>query len=146
MEWEYLTRDWRFVGPDRDQWPGRERYAAGLAKQEEERRASSSLLGSLGSLGFGPNDRLVGEEGDRLGADYVEWRERAERDYLNEIGAAGFELVSVSREVIRESRMASTYVYAFPIIRCHAYFKRAAAQGAPDAPTRRIGFQAPPGD
>jgi hypothetical protein len=142
MQWEYLTRDWRFVGPDRDEWPGRERYAAGLAQQEKERGASSHLFGSLG---FGPNDRLVGEEGDRLGADYVDWRESAERDYLNEIGAAGFELVSVSREVARESRGPGMYFYAFPIIRCHAYFKRTAVPGAPEAPTRRIGFQAPAG-
>ncbi|MGD0247841.1 MAG: hypothetical protein ABSB75_02200 [Candidatus Limnocylindrales bacterium] len=96
---------------------------------------------------LGLNDRLAGEEGDRLGADYVEWREKAERDYLNEIGAAGFELVSVGREVVRESSGPGlTHFYAFPIIRCHAYFKRTAVPGAPEAPTRRIGFQPPVGD
>jgi acyl-CoA thioesterase FadM len=89
----------------------------------------------------------VGEEGDRLGADYLEWREKAEWDYLNEIGAAGFELVSVSREVVRESSTSGmTHFYAFSIIRCHAYFKRPAVPGAPEPPTRQIGFQPPAGD
>ena len=140
MQWEYLTLDWRFAGPDLDKWPGQERYAAGLAQQEEGRRNRGSMLVALSSYGL-RSDRFRGEEGDRLGAEYVTWREDTEQEYLNEIGAAGYELVSVSREVTRQSSGAGLYSYAFPRIRCHAYFKREVVPNAPEPTRRRIGFQ-----
>jgi hypothetical protein len=136
MQWEYLTRGWTFAGPGRDDWPGLAGYSAGLERQEDERATS----GGFASLALPFNrDRLQGEQGDNLERDYTDWRTQAELDYLNEIGAAGFELVSVSREVRR-----TDFSY-YPVIRAYAYFKRAAQPGAPEPPRRRIGFQAPDG-
>jgi hypothetical protein len=142
-QWEYLTRDWRFVGPGVDDWPGRAAYEEGLARQRAAREGSNqALVSSL--LDFSSEDEFEGPEGERLAEEYVAWRERAELEYLNEIGAAGFELVSVSREIMREFRAGrhTTFLH-FPVIRTHAFFKRTVEVDAPEPPHRTIGFAAP---
>ena len=131
MPWEYLTCRWQFVGPDLDDWPGREAYAEGLRRRDE---APSVIAGAEPA---GPPDLLATEEGLRLEAQYRDWRYQVELEYLNEIGAAGFELVSVSRET---ERLQDAY---HPTIRVHAYFKRPAEVDAPEPPSRRIGFLSP---
>jgi hypothetical protein len=131
VAWEYLTCSWQFVGPDLDEWPGREAYAEGLRKRDE----APSVI--AGAEPVGPRDLLDTEQGRRLEAKYRDWRYLVELEYLNEIGAAGFELVSVSRET---ERLADSY---HPLIRAHAYFKRPAEDNAPEPPHRRIGFVSP---
>jgi hypothetical protein len=131
MPWEYLTCSWQFVGPDVDDWPGREAYAEGLRKRDE----APSVI--AGAEPIGPPDLLDTDEGQRLELEYRNWRYRVELEYLNEIGAAGFELVSVSRDT---ERLTEAY---HPIIRAHAYFKRPAEDNAPEPPRRRIGFLSP---
>jgi hypothetical protein len=131
MPWEYLTCSWQFVGPDLDDWPGREAYAEGLRKRDEEPTVIA------GAEPIGPPDLLDTDEGQGLELEYRNWRYRVELEYLNEIGAAGFELVSVSRDT---ERLTEAY---HPIIRAHAYFKRPAQEDAPEPPRRRIGFLSP---
>lgn len=153
MAWEYLTRSYRFQGPDADDWPGRERYADLLREQIAEREArEKARQGGLGYMSsryigrIGHEEVVESEEGERLAAAYRAWRDRVELDYLNEFGEAGFELVAVTRDVRRERNTPDfTFIYAFPVISVFCYFKRPKTPNAPEPPKRSIGFQ-PPGE
>lgn len=126
-EWEYQAVGWSFWSPRYDDWPG-------AAPYEERYQAEVKAMGR-GLLRF--NDRLE-EDPDGLFDRYTEWRDDAENQYLDEVGRAGFELVALHREVLRESGF-------FPHILVRAYFKRPRSAEAPPMP-RPIGFQAPSGE
>lgn len=149
--WEYTTARWWFLGPEVDEWPEGERYSALLDEQvrvedEERERARGSanwLAGIAATSDVVWRHYLKGKEGDELRARYREWRDTAERDALNEYGAAGFELVSVIRQEVTElDRGRFTVLLAEPEIQVYCYFKRQRFADAPPPPV--IGFQ-PPG-
>lgn len=145
LEWEYVTRSYQFYGAAYDDWPGRERYAELLAEAERDRaqrRTQNDYL-LTGIRNAGSELAPEGHEADRLADEYLDWRESIEPEYLNEFGAAGFELVSVSRTVERQAnRQDYTFYFAFPRIQVFCYFKRLKVVDAPEPPKRTIGFQA----
>jgi hypothetical protein len=141
MEWEYLTREWSFVDAVEDDWPKRREYAEKMLQQIERKRAAREARHKRGS--FDPSDLVIdplgedileGPEGDRLINEYMRWRMTEEAAYLNEFGAAGFELVSITRH-------RSPAGYRIPPVDVFAYFKRPHLPDAPAAPSRKIGFQ-----
>jgi len=70
MGWEYLIRSWAFVGPERDDWPGRAAYVAGVEQQEA---AAAGPLGIGFGLLVGTVDLLRGEAGDQMRGAYLQW-------------------------------------------------------------------------
>jgi hypothetical protein len=146
MEWEYVTREWSFVDPVEDDWPRRREYAQLMLQQldrkrteREARKQASRGLGGIEFAAFEMPDPLAediveGPEGDRLIDEYMRWRTSEESAYLNEFGAAGFELVSITRH-------RSPLGYRIPPVDVFAYFKRPRLPEAPPAPSRTIGFQ-----
>ena len=142
MQWEYLTTYWAFVGPIDDEWPGYARYVELMDQQkvrkaaEKQAAAERDPYGLAMSVPFDPDeyDVLEGPEGDDLIRQYLQWRIDEEHDYLNEFGAAGFELVSISRH-------QGPITQTMPQVDVFAYFKRPVMPDAPPPPSRTIGFQ-----
>jgi hypothetical protein len=115
-EWEYLVFRWSFAGPLRDDWPKRDEYLS-----EYDRAAK------IRPAGGGIARQLDDPEVDRLQSEYWDWRYETEWGYLNEFGAAEFELVNYQRD---DKAMM------------HAAFKRQKRSGSQPAP-RPLGFRPP---
>ena len=91
MEWEYATERIVFVGPRGDDWPYQRRWRS-LVDDYRQRKAGT--LGRVMTRG----DMPEGEEAEELRERYLQWRDSAEQGWLNDMGAAGFELISVFRD------------------------------------------------
>jgi hypothetical protein len=91
---------------------------------------------------WGHEESVEGPEGDELAEQYFAWQSATELEYMNEIGSAGFEMVSMTREVQREQRHPDYVLhFAFPVVRVHCSFKRPKSPDSPGPPTRQIGFR-----
>lgn len=121
--WDYLAVSWSFEGPLADTWPARDAYQAGL---------DAALARDI------PEDLHLPPEMDQLDETYIEWRSNAENKYLNDMGAAEYELVALHRDVVRERMLR------WPYISVRAYFKRESRAGLPSAPPNPIGFRVRP--
>ena len=150
-QWEYIIRRWEFRGPDLDDWRGHDEYIAALEAQKAQRAEaeasarSANPLGSLAAISlrnWSVEEEVEGDLGERLAEAYLAWRDQAEVDLLNELGDAGFEMISMTRQR-RDERRDPTHVfyYAFPIIAVHCSFKRQKQVRAPEPPHREIGFR-----
>jgi len=128
ITWEYRAESWAFLGAYDDKWPGRPGYRVEVQKR---RREAATRV------------RVV--VGDRLDTahdfEYITWRDEAENDYLNAMGNAGWELVTLHRVVTDSTIDAERF---WPTIVVRAYFKREARANAPETPRNPIGFR-PPG-
>jgi hypothetical protein len=122
--WEYVATSWAFYGAHVDGWPKREDYDSKLKAHRQGLAPGRIFLGSV-------------LEDEPMNSEYRYWRDASENDYLNAMGAAGFELVTLHREVDQGGRDA------WPVIAVRAYFKRLVTPGQPDAPRNPIGFKPP---
>ncbi|HET7471524.1 MAG TPA: hypothetical protein VFJ71_00225 [Candidatus Limnocylindrales bacterium] len=122
--WEYRAETWLFFGAHLDPWPGHDVYRAKVLKHQADQ----------------PAGKVRGDilPDDPQNYDYFQWRDQAENEYLNAMGGAGFELVSVHRRVEESPVNPSLF---WPTISVRAYFKREARPDAPDAPRNPIGFR-----
>jgi hypothetical protein len=128
MKWEHLVRNWTLVGPERDDWPGRALYVDGM----EQQSSAADRSGFAAVPDLSASDVLRGDEGAALRRAYAQWCVETEQDHLNEYGDAGFELVSVDRQVHWPKG------HHFPVVRTQVYLKREATPGAPEPPKGQI--------
>lgn len=120
-----------FVGPAGDAWPGQAAWRA----LREGAKAAAKAKGGLGGVLF-EGENVVGPDADAVKADYYAWRIAQEREWLNAMGQAQFELVAVYRD---ENRGPDTFPrWTFSIVTVHCYFKRLRVPDLPIKP--RIGF------
>jgi len=126
-QWEYRAESWVFMGAYSDKWTDRSEY-----RNEVNRRRREVGSASVGVLVVG--DRLD----TRADFAYLMWRDAAENDYLNAMGDAGWELVTLHR-IVTESRVDPERFW--PTIQVRAYFKREASPNAPETPRNPIGFR-----
>lgn len=125
QQWEHVTRLLGFSGPTSDPWPERDYYNALLADAPPR-----SVL-----VGPEDDDVIETDEGLDLTGDYFVWRQDVESEYLNDFGAAGFQLVAVDRRYVRPTSL-------IPGVHIHMYFVRPyVADAPPPPPARPIGFQ-----
>ena len=129
IEWEYAVESWIFVGPHRDDWPHADRWRQLL--REQEQAAGPGVITMF--------VRLEGPEADHLSGLYYQWQRQTEKDWLDEMGSVGFELVSIYRDEDR-----GEFGRPFPLVDVTAYFKRPRLKEM--APKPIIGFGRREGD